>query len=320
MRQTMALKDELLKEFAGMPDEYVSGEALAENYHVSRAAVWKAVQALRREGWKIESSPVRGYCFTGANDFLSRDLIVSLTPDIDAPVYVFDEIGSTNTYAKQLCAMGTAHGTLVVADHQTAGRGRQGHSFYSPKQTGLYFSLVIHPDNGKMISRITPAAAVAAVEAIDEVTGIHPGIKWVNDLFLEKRKIAGILTEAVTDFETGRIEAAVIGIGINCKGMEFPEEIASLAGSLNAEKLSRSVLAASLRRHLLERTAALDEEVMALYRRDSIVLGKEITYERNGCLYEGIAEAINDAGNLIIKKPDGSQEVLQSGEISIKSW
>ncbi|MBQ9327795.1 MAG: biotin--[Solobacterium sp.] len=316
----MALKEKLLVEFSTHTNEYLSGESLAETFQVSRAAVWKAVKSLQQEGYVIDSSSTKGYCFTDQNDFLREDMIRAFSGITDTPMYVFDEVDSTNNYAKVLCAKGTPHGTLVVANHQTAGRGRQGHSFYSPKNTGLYFTLVIKPENDAFISRITPAAAVATVDAIEEITGIHPGIKWVNDLFVGTRKIAGILTEAITDFETRTMDYVIIGIGINCKEMEFPEEIQNTAASLNADRMSRSALAGALQRHLLHRTAHLDEDLMERYRKDSIVLGQKITYSRNNELFTGIAVDINDAGNLIIKKPDDSTEVLQSGEISIRNW
>ena len=316
------LKDQLLSCFSKNIDAFFSGEDLAEEYNVSRAAVWKAVKALQKEGYDIVSSS-KGYCFTAKNDFLNEEVIRANAGNPSYPIHVFDEIDSTNNYAKILAAKNAPHGTLVVADHQTAGRGRQGHSFYSPKNVGLYFSLLIKPGNAdrQMISRITPAAAVSAVEAIETITGIRPGIKWVNDLFIEKKKIAGILSEAVTDFETGKIDTVIIGIGINCKTMTFPDDIRNIATSLNANNLSRSALAGVLWERLLYWTDHLDNPaLMDLYRKDSLVLGKEITYHQNNIPYTGIAREINDEGNILIEKKDHSTMLLQSGEISIKDW
>ena len=317
----MALKDKLLEKFSANINTYFSGEELAEEFSVSRAAVWKAVRSLQNEGFDIDSSQSRGYCFTANNDFLREDLIRSHAPDVEYPVYVFDEIDSTNNYAKILCAKGAVHGTLIAANHQTAGRGRRGRSFYSPKNTGLYLSLIIQPRDSEHIFRITPAAAVAAVEAIAETTGIHTGIKWVNDLFIAERKTAGILTEAITDFETGQIDRIIIGIGINCRDSELPEDIRDTAGSLGADNLSRSVLAAALWKRLLYWCNHLDDPaLMEAYRMHSVVLGKEITYTYNNQLMQGKAVSIDDDGHLIIEKPDHSTQVLQSGEVSIRSW
>ena len=317
----MALKDELLKYFTRNPGEYTSGEELAKKFNVSRAAVWKAVSVLKDDGFDIISSPSKGYCFSASNDFLSSEAIHSLSKDTDAPVYVFETIDSTNNYARILTAQNAPHGTLIVANHQSAGRGRQGHTFYSPKNLGLYFSLIVHPKSTQYISRITPAAAVSAVHAIEKTSGLTPGIKWVNDLFIQKKKIAGILCEAISDFESGTISAVIIGIGINVRPMKFPEELDGIADSLNSEALSRNALAAELRNELLYWMDHLDDpDLMEQYRRYSVILGKEILYTINNVGYHGIAKGINDDGNLLIEKEDGSIQLLQSGEISVKDW
>ena len=316
----MALKDELFREFALHPLTAFSGEDLALRYHVSPAEICKAVSGLQSEGFDIIASQA-GYTFTAGNDFLSAEAVSRIVPAITAPVYVFEEIDSTNNYAKILAAQNAPHGTLVLANRQTAGRGRQGHAFYSPSNSGLYFSLIIRPEHPEYMSRITPAAAVSAVEAVYAVTGIRPGIKWVNDLFLGKKKIAGILSEAVTDFAAGKVSAVIIGIGINCRTMAFPDDISDIAGSLEAEGMYRNALAAVLRKRLLHHIDHLDDPAMMdLYRQDSIVLGRQITYTYNNEVYTGLAEAINDDGNILIKKPDGTVQTLQSGEISIKDW
>ncbi len=315
----MTLKNELLYRFTRQPGICFGENELASVCGVSPAEIRQAVSELQQDGYDIQSGAA-GYCLMNTDD-LRADMIMALSGDLQAPVYVFDEIDSTNNYARVLAGQNAEHGTLVCADHQTAGRGRQGHTFYSPKHDGLYFSLIIHPQKQDLIFRITPAAAVSAVEAIEEITGIHPEIKWVNDLFIEKKKVAGILTEAVNDRTDGTVKAVVIGIGINIRNVAFPEEIRNTAGSLGIENISRSALAASLRRHLLYHTAHLDDPaLMDLYRRDSAVLGREITYTMNNEVYTGTAEAINDEGNIVIKKPDGSTLILQSGEISIKNW
>lgn len=315
------LKDILKIHFIDTEGEYTSGEKLAQMFGVSRAAIWKAVKALQEEGWQIESSSARGYSLPFYPDALDSDLIRSSSLDCDAPVYCFDVIDSTNNYARILAAKGAPHGTVVVADQQTAGRGRQGHSFWSPKSLGLYFSLLIRPQSTGFISRMTPAAAVAAVQAIEETAHIIPGIKWVNDLFIGKKKIAGILSEAVTDFETGTVNTVVIGIGINCHPVRFPDELSSIAGSLEDVSLKRSVLAGRLWHHLMYWTEHLDDPVlMELYRKNSIVTGKRIVYHRDNVPYEGFVRGINDDGNLIVLNDDETEILLHSGEISIKEW
>lgn len=319
--EAMSLKEQLLIRFSENQDVYLSGAQLAEDYHVSRAAVWKAVKALKEEGYEITSSPVQGYCFSSENDFLNAEMIQKAADEIKAPLYVFETIDSTNNYAKILASKNAPHGTAVIANHQSAGRGRQGHSFYSPKDTGLYFSLLLRPQNAEHLSRITPAAAVAAVQAIEENTGIRPGIKWVNDLFIGKKKIAGILSEAISDFETGSVSAIIIGIGINCHPMKFPDELETIADSLNQKSLSRNALAASLWKNLLYWTEHLeDPQLMELYRRDSIILNKDILYTQNNETLHAFVKGINAEGNLILLKPDGTEELLSSGEISVRDW
>lgn len=309
----MTLKQQLLYYYACRTGSCISGPVLGKTFQTPEAVIREVMSELAQDGFPFRISG-QGYFFED-DDTLSEAIVrASGVPDA-VPVYLFDEIDSTNLYARKLAEEKTPAGTLVIADHQSAGRGRRGHSFYSPARSGLYFSAVIYPetDDRTLISRITPAAAVAAAEAIAEVTGIEPGIKWVNDLYLDGRKIAGILCEAV------RPGAVIIGIGINCRHVPFPDEIKNIAGSLGIDTLSRSVLAGVLWKKLMRRTGDLaDPDLMEEYRRRSAVLGKEITFTINDRVYTGIAEAINDAGNLIVKKPDGDISVLQSGEISVR--
>ena len=261
-----------------------------------------------------------GSAGTDMEDRLDEEMIRSSAHGITCPVYVFDEIGSTNTFAKKLASEGAPHGTLAVADSQSAGRGRHGHTFHSPKGTGLYLSLLIRPLDlsPAQVSRIAPAAAVAAYEAIREVSGISCGIKWVNDLYLGRKKTAGILCEAVSDH--GKLQAVVIGIGINWRTMSFPDELKDKAGSFCCDGIPRSVLAGVLWEKLLQRTSALDDPgMMDVYRERSVVIGKEIEFMRDGSLYTAFAKGISDEGSLVIEKPDGTEEILKSGEISVKT-
>lgn len=317
----MALKENLLVFFSLHPDIDFSAGDLAETCRVSVNEIHEAVKEIRADGFAVTVSAAGEYCFSGRNDILSAAIIAAMTPEISAPVYVFQEIGSTNNYAHLLAENNCPPGTTVIANHQTAGRGRQGHSFYSPKDTGLYFSMVVRFNEHDDLSLVTPAAAVAAAAAIRETTGIRPGIKWVNDLFIGRRKAAGILCEGVMDRQTGRISTGIIGIGINCRTEEFPDDIQDIAVSLHADTLSRNRLAAVLRRNLLYYTSRLeDPELMELYRRDSVVIGKHITYTYNNETLHAFVTGINDRGNLILRKDDGSEETLMSGEISIKDW
>jgi len=238
----------------------------------------------------------------------------------DIPILVFDEIDSTNTCARSLAADRCMHGCLVTADHQTAGRGRHGRSFYSPADTGIYMSVVLqHRRPIRESLMATVSAAVAVCRAIEALTEADVRIKWVNDVFVRQRKAVGILVEAITDFAQGVTEAMIVGIGVNLRTETFPEELRSIAGSLNSP-CSRNALIARIASELLALTDEPDYAlVMEEYRRRSLVLGREVAFTQNGITYRGIAEAINDAGNLEVRTPSGLM-VLSAGEISLTEY
>ena len=221
------------------------------------------------------------------------------------PIVVYDTIDSTNTQAK----LSSIDQGIFVAKHQTAGRGRQGKSFYSPDSTGLYMSVVlpITPMEAYEFS-LTAAAAVAAARAIEEVCNISVQIKWVNDLYLHGKKVAGILTEA-------DIDRVIVGIGINITTESFPDDIPS-AGSLDTENISKSKLAASFAENLFDITASKCREFMSEYRDRSMLLGKDISFKRDGNTYTAKALRIEDGGELTILS-NGNELTLHSGEVQI---
>ncbi|MCR5699675.1 MAG: biotin--[acetyl-CoA-carboxylase] ligase [Treponemataceae bacterium] len=225
----------------------VSGEFLAEKFQVSRTAVWKAVNALRKDGIQIVGTPNGGYLFNDTDIFSEKIFATEFERAFPqyrgAKIFVFDEIDSTNSFAKRLLAEGATVSlddagspVIVLAASQTAGRGRLGRTFYSPKKNGIYLSVIFAPKGGiDNPGKITAFTAVAVVRAIKKLYGIQTGIKWVNDIFAGGKKICGILTEGVTNFETGLIESAVIGIGINMRASsELPEEVSKVAGDIES--------------------------------------------------------------------------------------
>ena len=253
-------------------------------------------------------------------------------------VRVYPVIDSTNEEARRLLSAGEAEdGMLLVANHQTAGKGRQGHSFYSPADTGLYLTLIrTDPEvlDPAWLSRLTLAAAVAASEAIEQCTATRPLIKWVNDLYLGGKKVTGILTESV-GWAGDRPEAVLIGIGINCSTVHFPEDLLETAGSLLAgsdensdETLDRTRLAACVWERLTDRTEHLmEEELLEAYRARSLLTGKRVRFTRNGLSYTGIAKDIDEHGRLlveltsaIIPKSEDQLLALDSGEVHLTDW
>lgn len=317
---------ELLEQHRG---DCLSGAEIAERLHVSRNAVWKAVNELRGAGYQIEAATNRGYCLSDRNDILSIQGIRPLLKEnarafADFMVYEA-ETDSTNRTAKALALDGAAHGTAVLADSQTGGRGRYSRSFFSPPG-GLYLSIILHPERLRFsqITAVTAFAAVAVCEAIAAVTGMQPEIKWVNDIFLRGKKVCGILTEAVTDFESGCHSWIVVGIGINvlAKTSDFPPELRDIASSLFPDGTSPAGIRNRLAAEIINRLAGFDtppdeHEIFAAYRKRLMMLGKTVTVIRGNETERALAEDIDDAGHLIVYTADGQRKVLSSGEIRI---
>jgi len=232
-------------------------------------------------------------------------------------VRVFDEIDSTSNEAKRMAADGADIPTLIAAARQTAGRGRMGRSFYSPAQTGAYFS-VLYPIRTPLWGAVsvTGAAAVATMRAIRTLTGKQTQIKWVNDLYLDGKKICGILTEAVT---LGERTHLIVGIGVNLNTREFPDGLNATAGSLKEAQLSRTALIAEIFRELrpfLDDPS--DRSWLNDYRTHSCVLGRQIVWSRDGETKQGLAVGINQDGELEVVDDSGNASVLRTGEISVR--
>lgn len=312
----MSLKQELIDCLLAEGD-YINGEQLARELGKSRAAVWKAVKALQKEGWSITAVRNRGYLLSAENNILCADKIRTHLKS-DATVYYYPVIDSTNNRAKRLLAEdGIAFPALLVANEQTAGRGRQGKSFYSPADTGVYFSLVLQPKVSLQNAvSATTAAAVAVCRAVETLTDAKPQIKWVNDVYLDGSKICGILTEAVSDFESGTVSAVIIGIGINVNTLAFPDDI-PCAGSLG-KKIDRAELVAAVADELIKIAFGSAEDYIDYYRSHSMLLGKKISFLENGKVTPATAMAIDGQGGLVIKTESGEEKTLRSGEITIR--
>ncbi len=313
----MALKNEILTLLEQNRGIDLSGQMLAERFGVSRNAVWKAITALKADGYSIESGKNRGYRLSSGCDRLSAEAIqVNLRHGVD--VTLLDEVDSTNNEAKRMLSDGYEGTGLVVARRQTAGRGRLGRSFYSPAGTGIYMTLIRRPREGmRQVTRVTAAAALAVCRAIESLTDLRPGIKWVNDVYLDGKKICGILSEAVTDVESGSVQSVIVGIGVNITTADFPEEIAGRVTSLGVE-LSPSVLIAAICDSLLDLWEDLsDPAIMEGYRARSVVIGKEIDFYAGDVKRSGVAVDIDENGGLIVNC-DRERVVLQTGEITVR--
>ena len=312
----MSLKDDILLELLTARD-YVSGEFLAKKYNKSRAAVWKSVKSLEADGYKIDAVTNKGYMLTDSGTLLSAQCIgARLENDID--VIYYPEIDSTNNECKRLLADSKQGTFLVVADRQTAGRGRQGKSFYSPAGTGVYFSLVIRPHTQlKNAVTATTAASVAVCKAIERLTDIKPQIKWVNDVYVNGAKVCGILTEAITNFEEGIVDSVVIGIGINISTKDFPDSV-EMAGSLNVN-INRSALVAEVVNEMMKIAYVDYSTFIDYYRTHSMVIGKRIRITQNGEACEATAISIDETGGLTVRLDSAEEITLRSGEITVRA-
>lgn len=239
---------------------------------------------------------------------------------IDALVRVFGNIDSTNNEAKRLAEGGFFSPALILAEEQSAGRGRLGRSFYSPESTGLYFTVII-PVNFPLedITLITPAAAVAVHRTLSQFTDKKLFIKWVNDIYCEDKKICGILAEALSSTETGIIRAVAVGIGINLSTKDFPKDISSVASSLALENADRNHIAAGIANELFAFTENLSaREFIPEYRKYSYVTGKEIFFIQGEKTTNARVLDIDDDGGLVVLLENGETTTLRGGEISVR--
>ena len=234
-------------------------------------------------------------------------------------VRVYETLDSTNQEAKRLLAAGEPCPMLLLAEEQTAGRGRRGRGFYSPAGEGLYMTLALQPRAAlSQATLLTAAAAVAVAQAVEALTALACQIKWVNDVYLDGKKLCGILTEASGSFEADALSSVCAGIGVNVRTRDFPEEFAGRACSLWPRAVSRNRLAAEIAVRLLNFAADLGaRDFLEEYRRRSLVLGKAVAFTRDGGERRALAVGIGENVELIVRYDDGREEALNAGEVRI---
>lgn len=323
----MGTKEKLLALFEADKGKFFSGEELAARLAVSRTAVWKAVNSLRKEGYEIQAVQNKGYSLSVSTDILSIQGVEKyLNPEHSyIELEILPDIGSTNDYLREKAAQGKGEGYSVVAGAQTRGKGRTGRSFYSPADTGIYLSLLLRPkDCGPAQAvKFTTMAAVAACEAIEKVSHRSPQIKWVNDIYIDGKKVSGILTEASVSLENGSLEYVLLGIGINVYPPEkgFPQELRETAGSVFQERKSdgKNQLTAGFLNRLMEiYTKEETGEYAEEYRKRSMVLGKRIQILTPEGEKGARALEIDKDCRLLVEYEDGNRELLRAGEIRIR--
>ena len=239
-------------------------------------------------------------------------------------VHLLPTIDSTNHYAKQLALQGAPEGTIILADHQSSGRGRLGRSFSSPAGLGIYLSLLLRPQcTPDALMHLTCAAGVYASRAVEETTGQAPKIKWTNDLVLGKQKLGGILAELSVQAGTGLVDWAIVGIGINCcqRAADFPPEIQDIACSLQIDTHQRAPLAAALIRQLWVMRQELwthKDAILADFTQRCMTIGQQISLVQGDTVRHGTAIGIEPDGALLVRFPDGTEEPIASGEVSVR--
>ncbi len=310
-------------------DDHISGQQLCEQFQVSRTAVWKVINQLKEEGYQVEAVRNKGYRIIESPDVLTREELAVQIGDATRwagqEIVCFTETDSTNVRARKLGENGAAHGTLVVAEQQTAGRGRRGRGWESPAGSSIYMSLLLRPEflpNKAPMLTIVMAYSVAT--ALREQTGLDFRIKWPNDIVLNGKKVVGILTEMSTEIEY--INHVVIGVGINVNTEAFPEEICATATSIRRESgktwRRAELIAAILRQFEVQYERFVKEEDLAYLREayDAVLVNcnreVRILGEKDG--YRAVALGIDDQGELLVRKEDGTVTSVYAGEVSVR--
>lgn len=309
--------------------DYISGQQLCDQFGVSRTAIWKAINQLKEEGYQVEAVRNRGYRILENPDVITKEELESRIQNqtnwAGQTLVVFDETDSTNVQAKRLGEEGAPHGLLVVSDQQNAGRGRRGRSWESPKGDSVYMSLLLRPrfapDKAPMLTLVM---AHSVCHALERVVDSPVQIKWPNDLIIRGKKIVGILTEMSTEIDY--INHVVIGVGINVNGKIFPEELSDKATSLSIEEgheIQRSVLIAEVMKQF-ERDYGqfLQTEdlswMKADYEKHLVNYGQKVMVHEATESYQAKALGINNTGELLIQKEDGTEEAVYAGEVSVR--
>ena len=315
---------EILKENKG---EFVSGEIIGDILHISRNAIWKTIKKLEEKGYKIEKEKGKGYRLSNDVDIISSVGIKKYLNNKDIEIKIFDEIDSTNEYLKNNRNMDLNEFCIVCAKSQSLGKGRLGRSFYSPNNSGLYFSFLLKPKfDIKNSLFITMLASVCVCRAIKRVfPQVEPSIKWVNDVYVNDKKVCGILTEAQYNIELNMFDYIIVGIGVNVYKPEngFPDNIKNIATYLSNEQVydGKNMLVAIIINeftYLYKNFDKWKDEIVKEYKEHSFVIGKDIEIIKGDIKKNARVIDIDNNCNLIVEFENGVKDIIQSGEISVK--
>jgi len=320
------LKAEILKKLRESSD-YISGQQFCEEFGVSRTAVWKVINQLKEDGYQIEAVRNKGYRIAACPDVMTKEAVGSmLTTDWAGQTIVyFDETDSTNTQAKKLGEQGAVHGTLVLAELQNSAKGRRGRGWIAPAGENIYMTILLRPDIEPVHApMLTLVMAHSTVLAIRRITGLEALIKWPNDVIVGRKKVCGILTEMSA--EVDYINHVVIGVGINVNMQEIPSDLEAKATTLSREKgelIKRADLAAEvMNRFEADYQMFMESRDLSRlknsYNQMLVNINKEVSIQEVDREYRGQALGINENGELLVKKTDGSIEAIFAGEVSVR--
>lgn len=322
------MKEKVLQFLLQQKGNYVSGEEISQNLAVSRTAVWKQIKILREEGYEIASSSRLGYRLLTEPDLTLPEKVQAglITEWVGREVYYYSSVDSTNILAKKLAVQGAPAGTLVLAEEQTGGKGRLGRNWVSPFGKGLWFSLILRPPITPLDApKIVTLAAVALQEGVADFTGLPVQIKWPNDLYLTKKKVAGVLVEMSGEMDTVNYLVIGIGINVNLAQEDFCQELQATATSLflgKGEKISRLGLLQSILAKLEESYHLfMDGNYLLLvekWRQASCTLGKEVKVTTPREVIEGTAVDFAADGSLLVLLKDGSSRQIMAGDVTLR--
>ncbi|MDD2402292.1 MAG: biotin--[acetyl-CoA-carboxylase] ligase [Clostridia bacterium] len=322
------MKNSILRMLMNKEGDYISGEKISNDLSVSRTAIWKHINTLKKEGYNIISLPRKGYCIEKRSDIISSvEIGTGLeTKVVGQNLFCFSSVDSTNKVAKNEAAKGCQEGTVVVADKQDEGKGRLNRNWVSPSGRGLWFSIVLRPDiDPPRASQLTFVSAVAVCRSLQTLTGLELNIKWPNDILFKGKKVCGILTELSAEID--KVNYVVVGIGININHTidDFPLELRDTATSLTQISGQNYNRPALLRSILLEYEKQYFDyqekgfmQILDSWRKLNTTLGKKVKVNTREESYYGVAEDINEEGCLIVRKESGEVVELMAGDVSLR--
>lgn len=315
----MTYRQQIIEILGANKGDYISGQMIADSLNISRNAVCKNIKSLKEQGYEICAVKNKGYKLLENNDIISVCGVKKYLKYNDLHIEVMQKVTSTNTLMREKAIEGANEGYIIISNEQTNGRGRFSREFYSPKNTGIYMSILLKPQ-GDLVNNITTMAATAICVAIENVSDKKPMIKWVNDIYIDSKKVCGILTQSTLSLESGDTEYAILGLGINVYTDDFPKEIKDIAGAILPayESDFKNKLIAEFYNVFMKYYKDKDMSYIKKYIDKSFIIGKNVTLSFRDTKKEAFVLGIDNCCRLLVRYNDGTEDVLSSGEVSLR--